>query len=115
MKRPVVLLLLIGMLGLATLCGAVGGGLVAYYLYQNEKTSLSNATTPPTPTTEATPVAHLFVQTTQIETTITQVVDKVSPAVVTVVAKMPDQIGFFGVIPEAHRVAVALSSPLRAM
>ncbi len=100
MKRPVFLLLLIGMLGLATLCGAVGGGLVAYFLYQNEKTtSLHYATVPPTPTTEATPVAHLIVQTTQIETTITQVIDKVSPAVVTVVAKMPDQMGFFGVIP----------------
>lgn len=100
MKRPVVLLLLIGMLGLATLCGAVGGGLVAYFFYQNEKATTSpNAKFPPTPTTEATPGAHLFVQTTQIETTITQVVDKVSPAVVTVVAKMPDQMGFFGVIP----------------
>lgn len=100
MKRPVVLLLLIAMLVLATLCGAVGGGLVAYYIYQNEKATTSPyVTLPPTPTTEATPVAHLFVQTTQIETTITQVVDKVSPAVVTVVAKMPDQIGFFGVIP----------------
>lgn len=101
MKRPFSLLLLIGMLLLATLCGAIGGGLTAYYLLQNQKTtSIPPLTiTSPVPTTEATPVAHLFVQTTQIETTITQVVEKVSPAVVTVVAKMPDQMGFFGVIP----------------
>ncbi|MCX8025112.1 MAG: trypsin-like peptidase domain-containing protein [Thermanaerothrix sp.] len=101
MKRPMVFILVIGMLGLASLCGAVGGGLAAYLLYQSEKTSsLTLAlTASPTPVTKSTPVAHLFVQTTQIETTITQVVDKVSPAVVTVVAKMPDQMGFFGVIP----------------
>ncbi|KPL84476.1 hypothetical protein SE15_05105 [Thermanaerothrix daxensis] len=101
MKRPVLFLILFGLLIAAALCGGLGGGLVAYYLFQNQRL-VSAPSTPfiePTLQPSPTPVAHLFVQTTQIETTITQVVEKVSPAVVTVVAKMPDQLGFFGVIP----------------
>ncbi|WP_299028417.1 trypsin-like peptidase domain-containing protein [uncultured Thermanaerothrix sp.] len=101
MKRPILLLALLGVLVAATLCGALGGGLVAYYFFQNQRTITAPVTALPEPSSQSspTPAAHLFVQTTQIETTITQVVEKVSPAVVTVVAKMPDQMGFFGVIP----------------
>jgi serine protease Do len=62
---------------------------------------------PPTPTPMVFPSpgampSVLQVQQTQIETAITQAVEKVSPAVVTVIGTVPGEITFFGPLPDSQ-------------
>jgi 2-alkenal reductase len=80
---------------LAASVGAAGGSAAMYFLLRS-KTS-SNPTQVVTDTAQ-TATTSLRVESTDIETAITDGVEKVSPAVVTVVATLPDQMGFFGTI-----------------
>lgn len=80
---------------LAAGVGAAGGSAAMYFLLRS-KTS-SNPTQVVTDTAQ-TATTSLRVESTDIETAITDGVEKVSPAVVTVVATLPDQMGFFGTV-----------------
>lgn len=108
-------LLLVAAAG-AGLVGAVGGGVIVYRYLQSQPTATAAAAAQPaaqeagprgtlSPTTQsvpmgdaAQPLGKLEVSSTQIETTITQAVEKVGPAVVTVLAKNPDQRTRFGIV-----------------
>jgi serine protease Do len=104
----------------AGLVGAVGGGSIVYQYLKSQPTPTaaivsqvpatasgsgpSGAVTQSVPpagasgTDTAQPQSKLKVSTTQIETSITQAVEKVGPAVVTVLAKSPDQRTRFGIV-----------------
>lgn len=94
----IVLLVLAACIGFS---GAAAGGVAVYsYLKGQVKTPTpavalldgSSSTTPA-------PTDVLTVDTTNIQTAITKAVQKVGPAVVTVVTDLPDQQGFFGTTP----------------
>src|ERR1700690_1785989 len=94
-KRILYVLLVAVVAGVAALSGAVAGGTVVYQAVQ------ARANLPPPiqevlPASNTKPVQTLILNTTQIETTITQAVQKVGPAVVTVVGTIPGQSSFFG-------------------
>jgi serine protease Do len=98
MKRFLYIFLLIFIVGLSALAGAAAGG---YAVYQAVRESQANATPPLDLATElsSTELAadqKLLVNTTEIETTITQVVQQVAPSVVTVVGTVPGQVTLFG-------------------
>jgi serine protease Do len=91
-KRIVYMLALAIVAGVSALSGAVAGGIGVYQAVRGGQTgaiSLPGAT----PTGD---VETLFVDTTAIETSITRSVQKVAPAVVTVVGTVPGQMTFFG-------------------
>lgn len=92
----------------AAILGALGGGWVVYQMYHSQATpgpalvsstgtsipqSLP-ATTVPLPTIQ--PTSRLVISSIQIETAVTQAVEKVGPAVVTVLAKAADRQTRFG-------------------
>jgi len=72
--------------------GAVVGGRVIWMLTKPNTTSVATTYDP----SVTVPATNLQVSNTEIETTITQAVDKVGPAVVTVVGTVPGQMTFFG-------------------
>jgi serine protease Do len=114
-----IILLLVVAAG-AGLVGAVGGGVIVFQYLRSQATptaqtvfiqatSIPNRSTPPTSNSSAPTIAvpagadsqpadRLNVTSVQIETAITQAVETVGPAVVTVIAKGPDQRTRFGVI-----------------
>jgi len=94
-KGLVVGILVIVLSCLSAFIGAIGGGLLV--LNQVSKTNLSvNATENyPMPTASV-----LTFSQTDIQTEITRAVEKVSPAVVTVVGTIPGQMTFFGKAPD---------------
>lgn len=75
--------------------GAVVGGKVVLTLTSPSKTGTNVQTVTDSPT-------QLHISNTQISTDITQIVEKVSPAVVTVVGTVPGQNTFFGVTPSGQ-------------
>lgn len=92
--------LVVGILVIVLSCfsafiGAVGGGLLV--LNQVSKTNSSSNTTGNNPTPTA---SVLSFSQTDIQTEITNAVEKVSPAVVTVVGTIPGQMTFFGKAPD---------------
>ncbi len=93
------ILLLILVLILMACSALIGGWIGGQYVLRN---------LPPTPTPISLPTAgnispsRLQVNQTQIETTITQAVEKVSPAVVTVVGTVPGEMTFFGPLPDSQ-------------
>jgi serine protease Do len=84
--------------GLAALSGAVVGGVAVYRAVQSRGGS-AGAMQTGMPATNITPGQTFTLNTTDIQTTITQAVQKVGPAVVTVVGTLPGQQGFFGQSP----------------
>ena len=74
--------------------GAVVGGRVVWMMTKPGTTSIAPTYTASTNTNV--PAANLQISNTDIQTTITQAVEKVGPAVVTVVGTIPGQITFFG-------------------
>ena len=98
--RRILYLLLVIMVGAgAALLGALGGGMVVYQAMQSEAqakaiilTQQPSANSLPTVVvnqTQADSNARLQVSTTEIDTAITQAVEKVGPAVVTVITQLP--------------------------
>jgi 2-alkenal reductase len=83
--------------GLAALAGAVAGGFAVYSALKDGASS---------PVTEAAqqelppPLARVEMSSTNVETTITQAVEKIGPAVVTVVGTVTGQDTFFGQLPD---------------
>jgi serine protease Do len=94
-KRVLYAFFLIVVAGTSALSGAVAGGLAVY-------TALRGQPVPTVLAAAAQPVSQQVMQvsSTEIETTITQSVQKIAPAVVTVVGTVPRQPGFFGINPE---------------
>jgi len=97
-NRILYLALVIILAGVASLSGAAAGGAVVYQVMSRAQTSrLSVASAP---VTESQPASNssqsktttLIVNTTQVETTVTQAVKKVGPAVVTVIGNIPAQV-----------------------
>jgi 2-alkenal reductase len=80
---------------LAAGVGAAGGSAAMYFLLRSNTSSNPAQVITATAQTATT---SLRVESTDIETAITDGVEKVSPAVVTVVATLPDQMGFFGTV-----------------
>ena len=108
-NRILYLALVILLAGVAALSGAAAGGAVVYQVMNRVETArLTSAA----PVTESLPASSnsqtqtqtqtqsqgttLMVNTTQIDTTITQAVQKVGPSVVTVVGTVPGQMTFRG-------------------
>ncbi len=87
----------------AALCGGVAGGWWAAEhtvsrLFPGQAALGSSAS--PRPTTTPATSGVLKVESTEIETAVTRAVEKVSPAVVTVVGVIPGQMTFFGPAPD---------------
>lgn len=95
-KRLVYAVFLILVAAFSALSGALAGGVAVYTALQRPPTSPTPALALATPA----PPATFHVSSTQIETAITQAVQKVGPAVVTVVGVIPGQEGFFFRLPD---------------
>ena len=81
--------------GLAGLSGAVVGGAAVFRAVQ-ARNSLPSAIQMMIPANNTNPAQTFTLNTTDIQTTVTQSVQKVGPAVVTVVGTLPGQTTFFG-------------------
>ncbi len=89
----VVFLIVIG--GASALAGAVAGGYAVFRAVQ-QRSSLPAPIQQILPATDTNPSQTLVLNNTDIETAITQSVQRVGPAVVTVVGTIPGQMTFFG-------------------
>jgi serine protease Do len=94
-KKTLYILLVMAVAGVSALTGAAAGGAVVYKVIQR-------GDSPPVPIRDALPSDNtnpqqtLTINTTDIETSVTQSVERVGPAVVTVVGTVPGQTTFFG-------------------
>ena len=96
-KRVLYTLFVIGVAGISALTGAAAGGFAVYRVVKLDQAKLA-------PTSLALPEGSpinadqnkVVVKTTNIETTITDAVQKIAPAVVTVVGTVPGQMTIFG-------------------
>lgn len=96
-KRILYLFLVAVIAGVSALSGAVAGGVAVYRLLGNQQTVSSSAADV---STGGGPVQTLTLNSTDIQTSITQSAQKAGPAVVTVVGTIPGQSTFFGVSPD---------------
>jgi serine protease Do len=93
--KRVLYVLFVGIVAVSSAtAGAVVGGRLVWMMTKPGITS--TASTYPTSTNTNVPAANLKVSNTDIQTTITQAVENVGPAVVTVVGTIPGQMTFFG-------------------
>ncbi|HEY3475211.1 MAG TPA: trypsin-like peptidase domain-containing protein, partial [Anaerolineales bacterium] len=95
LRRSLYILLVIAVAGISALTGALAGGVVVY------RTLKQNSAGQPGPVpgiipANSQPDQTLTLSTTDIQTSITQSVEKVAPAVVTVVGTIPGQLTIFG-------------------
>ncbi len=97
-KKLLAFILAIIIIGGAALFGAMAGGIIVYRMMSQQQASAVPTASPSTP--EALPVSSssntLVVNSTDVETAVTQAVQSVGPSVVTVVATIPGQNTFFG-------------------
>lgn len=101
-KRVLYAVFVVMIAGIASLCGAFAGGVAVYQALYKQSTTLPSSSQ----IVEAVPAAvgstaasqqqELFVNTTHIETAITQAVQNLRSAVVTVMGTVPGQTTFFG-------------------
>lgn len=101
-KRFVYLLLILVVAGGSALAGAAAGGYAVYQAVQ-QRLVLAPAfadTGERAILTASPPAQTLVIESTEVETTITQVVQGVGPSVVTVVGTIPGQATFFGRTPD---------------
>lgn len=96
-KRVLYALVLILVAGIAALSGAVAGGVAVYSALQDQPSSSVFAES----SSATIPVSSSKIVTTSIDTAITQAVEKIGPAVVTVVGIIPGQNTFFGRTPDS--------------
>jgi serine protease Do len=98
-NRIVYLILVVLLAGVAALSGAAVGGVVVYRTISQAQMLNPVVSAPTTKVVQAANNANpapIVIDTTDIQTTITQAVKKVGPAVVTVVGTIPSQISQFG-------------------
>ena len=94
-KNSLYILLVIAVAGISALTGALAGGVVVYRTLRQGSGTLPAAIEEVIPANPQ-PDQTLTLNTTDIETSITQSVEKVGPAVVTVVGTGPGQMTIFG-------------------
>jgi serine protease Do len=95
LKRVLYVFFVMVVAGMSALVGAFAGGTLVYRAVQN-RSSLPAAIQQAIPASNINPSRTFTLDTTNIETAITQSVKKVGPAVVTVVGTIPGQMTFFG-------------------
>ncbi len=95
LKRVLYGLLIFVVAGVASLAGAAAGGVAVYQAVQN-RSNLPAPLQQVIPAKDTNPNQTFTLNTTNIETSITQSVRKVGPAVVTVVGKIAGQMTIFG-------------------
>jgi serine protease Do len=95
-RKTLYILLVMAVAGFSALTGAVAGGAVVYRTIQKGSVSLPGPVQEILPPNNANPDQILTLNTTDVQTSITQSVQKVGPAVVTVVGTVPGQNTFFG-------------------
>lgn len=95
MKRVVYVLFILVVAVTASLAGAAAGGLAVYQAVQN-RSRLPSSLQQVIPAGNTIPNQTVTLDTTDVETSITQSVQKVGPAVVTVVGTVPGQTTVFG-------------------
>src|SRR4030042_7212111 len=91
-KRVFYLLLIAAVAAISGLSGVVFGGVLVYRALKSAQAPVVQAI----PAVSSNPTQSLTLNTTDIQTTITQAVKTVGPAVVTVVGTIPGQNNFFG-------------------
>jgi serine protease Do len=96
LKSSLYILLVIAVAGISALIGALAGGAVVYRALQQSSANLPGPLQEVLPSNNASPDQTLTLNTTDIETSITQSVERVGPAVVTVVGTIPGQLTLFG-------------------
>ncbi|MGE5074042.1 MAG: S1C family serine protease [Anaerolineae bacterium] len=94
-KRVLYLLLTVVIAAAAGLSGAVVGGVAVYRAVQM-RNSLPTAVQQALPASNTNATQSFSLNSTDIQTAVTQAVQRVGPAVVTVVGTVPGQTGFFG-------------------
>ena len=95
-KKLIYLLLVAVIAGGSALTGAVAGGAVVYRAVTKKQAANPSILIPASNPNNNTPVQTLILNSTDVETSITQAVQKVGPAVVTIVGTIPGQMTFFG-------------------
>jgi len=96
-KRTMYILLVMVIAGVSALTGAITGGAVVYKAISGNQSGSPAISIPASiPNTNNTPSQTLVLNSTDVETAVTQTVQKVGPAVVTIVGTIPGQIGFVG-------------------
>jgi len=95
-NRWLIFVIMLVLVGASALTGAVVGGAVVYRVVSQVQSAATVSAIQTIPASANSLVQSLSVNTTQIETTITQSVQKAGPAVVTVVGTIPGQMTFFG-------------------
>ena len=95
MRKVIYILFVVVVAGVAALAGAFAGGSAVYRAVQ-ERENLPESVQQVLPESNTTPDQVITLSTTDIETSITQSVQKVGPAVVTVVGTLPGQVTIFG-------------------
>jgi len=96
-RRVIYILLVLVIAGLAAFGGVLAGGVVAYRYFQNQAgiaTEVISQTDEPASQDQA--ETQLIVSNTDVQTAITQAVEKVGPTVITVVGTIPGRETFFG-------------------
>ena len=99
MNRYLSIFLILVLAGLSALTGAVAGGYVVYQVLRSDQpigTLVPGVEVDLVPSYEIGPSQSLLVNTTDVETTVTQVVQQVSPTVVTVIGTIHGQPTLFG-------------------
>jgi 2-alkenal reductase len=94
LRRTLYILLVIAAAGISALIGALAGGAVVYRALEQGSVDLPGPIQGVRPSNN--PEKTLTLNTTDIETSITQAVERVGPAVVTVVGTVPGQLTIFG-------------------
>jgi len=96
LKRILYILLVLLFGGAAAFAGAIAGGFTVYRAVQ-QRANLPTAVQQIIPANNINPSQTLVLNNTNVETAVTQSVQKVGPAVVTVVGTIPGQQTFFGI------------------
>src|SRR6266498_1767449 len=96
LKRVLYIFFVAVVAGVSALTGAMAGGAVVYRTIRQQSSSLPAPIQEILPANNTNPSQTLTLDTTSIETSITQSAQKVGPAVVTVVGTIPGQLTIFG-------------------
>jgi len=96
-KKTLYILLVMVVAGVSALTGAITGGAVVYKAVSGNQSGNPSISIPASiPNANNTPNQTLVLNSTDIETSVTKAVEKVGPAVVTIVGTIPGQMTFFG-------------------
>ncbi|MBI5964304.1 MAG: trypsin-like peptidase domain-containing protein [Chloroflexi bacterium] len=96
-KKTIYLLLVMVIAGVSALTGAAAGGAAVYTVVSRKQAANPSIAVPAVSNSNNnTPGQTLVLNSTDVETAVTQAVQKVGPAVVTIVGTIPGQMTFFG-------------------